>query len=168
MLIAYSLNQKKISLKSNQYTLEEICKLMEHYCVYQERCHKEVEQKLYDYGLFQKDREVVIYHLITHNFLNEERFVKAFVHGKFYIKHWGRIKIKTELQQRNISTFLIDVGFKEIEEADYLDILSQELEKKWSLITEKDPWKRKKKLFNYLMQKGYEYPLIEAVWNEMK
>lgn len=154
-------------MKNKQHTHEEIRLLMEHYCAYQERCHQEVEQKLFDYGIYQNDSAPIIYHLITHNFLNEERFVKAFVHGKFYIKHWGRIKIKMELQQRKISSFLVDVGLKEIDEDDYLKILYQEMNKKWNSITEKDPWKRKKKLFHYLMQKGYEYPIIEDVWKKI-
>ncbi|MDP2089815.1 MAG: regulatory protein RecX [Flavobacteriaceae bacterium] len=152
-------------MKNKSHTLEEVQLLMEHYCAYQERCHQEVEQKLFDYGVYQNDRAQIIYHLITQNFLNEERFAKGFSRGKFNIKHWGRNKIKLALQQRNIAAFLVDVGLKEIDEDDYLTILSKEMDKKLNTITEKDPWKRKKKLFNYLMQKGYEYPLIEQVWN---
>ncbi|MDO9261170.1 MAG: regulatory protein RecX [Flavobacteriaceae bacterium] len=152
-------------MKYKQHTLEEIQLLMEHYCAYQDRCHQEVEQKLLDYQVYNNDKEQIIVHLITHNFLNEERFAKSFVRGKFNIKHWGRNKIKLALKQRNISTFLIDVGLKEIDENDYLTILSKEMDKKLNSITEKDPWKRKKKIVDYLMQKGYEYSLIEQVWN---
>ena len=75
------------------YTVDEATKLLENYCAYQERCHKEVEQKLYDLNMIPEAKEKIIIHLLQHNFLNEERFAKAFVRGKFSIKNWGKQRI---------------------------------------------------------------------------
>ncbi len=155
-------------MKNKQsYTIAAVQLLMEQYCVYQERCHQEVVQKLFDYGVYNHEQEQIIVHLITNNFLNEARFAKSFTRGKFNIKHWGKIKIKNALQQKNIGAYLIDVGLKEIDETDYLTILSKEMDKKLNSMNETDPWKRKKKIVDYLMQKGYEYPLIEKVWKDL-
>lgn len=139
---------------------------MERFCNYQERCHTEVEQKLYELGMIAAAQEKIILHLITQNYLNEERFAKSFCRGKFTIKHWGRNKIKAGLQQKRISQFNIITGLKEIDNDNYLVILSKEIKKKTTQIKEKDPWKLKKKVFDYLMQKGFEFPLIEQVWKE--
>ncbi|HCM75832.1 MAG TPA: RecX family transcriptional regulator, partial [Cytophagales bacterium] len=65
-----------------------------HYCAYQERSHKEVRNKLYDYGLWGSEVEDLLTRLITEDFLNEERFAKSFAGGKFRMKKWGRIKIE--------------------------------------------------------------------------
>lgn len=149
------------------YTVEEVLFLMERYCAYQERCHKEIEQKLSDYGMIPAAQEKIILHLLSNNFLNEERFAKSFVRGKFTIKHWGRIKIKSALFQRNISEYNINAGLKEIDEDIYLIVLLKEMDKKIELIKEKDVWKRKKKVTDYLLQKGFEYPLIDLAWKQM-
>ncbi|MDP3353829.1 MAG: regulatory protein RecX [Flavobacteriaceae bacterium] len=153
---------------SKSYTVDEALLLLERYCSYQERCHAEVEQKLFEYGMIKEAKERIILHLMAHNYLNEERFAKSFSRGKFNIKHWGRNKIKAELQLRNISQYNIISGLKEIDEDDYLAILLKEIEKKSNLIRENDSWKHKKKVVDYLIQKGFEFPLIENVWNDIK
>jgi len=147
------------------YTVDEATKLMENFCAYQERCHKEIEQKLYDLHMIPEAKEKIILHLLQHNFLNEERFSKAFARGKFSIKNWGRIKIVNELKFRNISPFNINTALKEIDDIDYLKTLKKIAEKKWVLIKEPNAFKKRSKLVNYLSSKGYESEFIYEVMN---
>src|ERR1041385_8010377 len=91
----------------------------ESWCAYQERCQQEMRDKLYSWGLHEKDVENLIAELISKNFLNEERFAKAFAGGKFRIKKWGRIKIRLELKRRKLSEYCIKKGLAEINEDDY-------------------------------------------------
>ena len=118
------------------YTVDEATKLLENYCAYQERCHKEVEQKLYDLNMIPEAKEKIIIHLLQHNFLNEERFAKAFVRGKFSIKNWGKQRILNELKFRNISIYNINTALKEIDDEDYLKTLQKIAKKKLPLIKE--------------------------------
>lgn len=145
------------------YTVLEATKLMENYCAYQERCHKEVEQKLYDLHMIPEAREKIILHLLQHNFLNEERFSKAFARGKFSIKNWGKIRIVNGLKFRNISAYNIKTALKEIDDEDYLKTLQKVAEKKWALIKEPNTFKKRSKLLTYLSSKGYESELIYEV-----
>lgn len=147
------------------YTVDEATKLMENFCAYQERCHKEVEQKLYDLHMIPEAREKIMLHLLQHNFLNEERFSKAFARGKFTIKNWGRIRIVNELKFRNISPYNIKSALKEIDGEDYLKTIQKVAEKKLALIREPNAFKKKSKLINYLSAKGYESELIYEVAN---
>ncbi|MDO9594561.1 MAG: regulatory protein RecX [Lutibacter sp.] len=147
------------------YTVDEATKLMENFCAYQERCHKEIEQKLYDLHMIPEAKEKIILHLLQHNFLNEERFSKAFARGKFSIKNWGRIKIVNELKFRNISPYNINTALKEIEETDYLNKLEKIAKKKWVLIKEPNAFKKRSKLVSYLSSKGYESECIYEVMN---
>jgi len=147
------------------YTVDEATKLMENFCAYQERCHKEVAQKLYDLHMIPEAREKITLHLLQHNFLNEERFSKAFARGKFSIKNWGRIRIVNELKFRNISPYNIKTALKEIDEDDYLNTIQKVAEKKWALLKEPNAFKKRSKLLTYLSSKGYESELIYEVVN---
>ena len=147
------------------YTVDEATKVLEHFCAYQERCHKEVEQRLYDLKMIPEAKEIIILHLLQHNFLNEERFAKAYVRGKFSIKKWGRIKIVSELKFKNVSPYNIKTALQEINEEDYLKTLQAIAEKKIVLIKEPNPFKKKSKLTTFLISKGYETQLIYKIVN---
>jgi regulatory protein len=149
------------------YTVAEATKLMENFCAYQERCHKEVAQKLYDLHMIPEAKEKIFLHLLQHNFLNEERFSKSFARGKFSIKNWGRIKIVNELKFRNISPYNIKSALKEIDEDDYLKTLQKIAEKKSAVIKEPNAFKKRSKLLTYLSSKGFESELIYEVVNAL-
>lgn len=149
------------------YTVIEATKAMEHYCAYQERCHKEVEQKLYDLNMIPEAQEFIILHLLQHNFLNEERFAKAFARGKFSIKKWGRIKIVSELKFKNISSYNIKSALSEIDEEDYLNTLQKIAEKKIQLIKEPNSFTKKNKLSTFLISKGFETELVYKMVNNL-
>ncbi len=134
---------------------------LKQYCAYQERSHAEVKEKLYGYGLNTKDTEKLVAELVTENYLNEERYALAFAGGKFRIKQWGRVKIKYELKQQQVSAYCIKKALASIEETNYLDTLRQLYDKKKATLnTEKNIFIKKKKLHNYLLQKGYESDMI--------
>ncbi len=147
------------------YTVAEATKLMENFCAYQERCHKEVDQKLYNLNMIPEARDKITLHLLQHNFLNEERFSKAFARGKFSIKNWGRVRIVNELKFRNISPYNIKTALKEIDQTDYLQTIQNVAEKKWDLIKEPNAFKKRSKLISYLSSKGYETEIIYEVMN---
>ncbi len=147
-------------IPSKSYTVQEAQNVLEHYCAYQERCHKEVEKKLRDLNMIPEAQEQIIIHLLQYNFLNEERFAKAFVRGKFSIKKWGRIKIIRDLKFKQISSYNIKSALKEIEEGTYIETLHEIAEKKLVLIKETNIYKKRNKLSNYLISKGYESNLV--------
>lgn len=131
------------------------------YCAYQERSHAEVKKKLLSIGLPYDDCDEVLIFLMCNNFLNEERFGKTFAGGKFRTKGWGKIKLKQELKLKGLNDKLIEKSFaSEISDEDYEKKLLQLLEKKMRLLKESDKFKRKQKLINYALQKGYEMELI--------
>ncbi len=145
------------------YTVQEATRALENYCAYQERCHKEVEQKLYDLKMIPEAKEHILLHLMQHNFLNEERYAKSFVRGKFTIKKWGKIKIINELKFRNISAYNIKTALKEINEEDYYATLKAISIKKEALIKESNSFKKRNKLSTFLISKGYESALVFEV-----
>jgi|TARA_B110000211_G_C13813966_1_gene436195 regulatory protein len=137
------------------------------YCAYQERSHKEVVDKLYKLGLYKNEVDQVLISLIQDDFLNEERFAQAFVSGKFRIKRWGRVKIKSHLKQKHISDYCIKKGMQEIDETEYFETLHYWLERKEREVEEENEFKKKGKIAAFLIQKGFESNLVwEALRKE--
>ena len=127
------------------YTVDEARKKIENYCAYQERCHKEVVQKLQSMHMIPEAIDAIVVHLLQHNFLNEERFAKAFVSGKFRIKKWGKQRITIELKQKDISKSIITSALKTINDVTYLNTFHALAEKKANSIKDTNPFKKKKK-----------------------
>ncbi len=142
------------------YTVEEAKRALENYCVYQDRCHKEVEEKLRKMNMIPAACEVIILHLLEHNFLNEERFAKSYARGKFRIKKYGKVRITQELKLRDLSDYNIRTALKEIDPEEYTDTLEKLCEYKWENTTEPNFFKKKKKVVDFLVRKGYEFDLI--------
>ncbi|WP_196887131.1 regulatory protein RecX [Aureivirga sp. CE67] len=149
------------------YSVEEAKRALERFCVYQDRSHKEVEEKLRKMRMIPEAIEVILIHLMEHNFLNEERFAQSFARGKFRVKKWGRQRITQELKMRNISSYNIKTALKEIEEEEYIKTVYEIAEKKFESIRETDMYKVKQKLFAFLQYRGYETDLIYKVINDV-
>jgi len=155
-------------LLKNRLTKEQALEKIKHYCSYQERCHSEVKNKLYTYGLRKNEVDEIITELIEKNFLNEERFAIQFAGGKFRMKHWGRKKIQYELQQKGITGFLLKIALKEIDEKSYLTTLQKLALTKWNALRGENKFVRQSKTNSFLLQKGYEQSLITQVISEIK
>ncbi|QEM09196.1 regulatory protein RecX [Mucilaginibacter rubeus] len=132
----------------------------EHFCAYQERAQQEVRDKLYEWGLWPDAVEHIISQLIEGNFLNEERFARIYAKSKFNQKAWGRIKIKQGLKLKRIPDVLIKKALLNIDLDDYLASLTHLLQKKAATLTEKNQLKRRYKLQQYAMGRGFEAELI--------
>jgi len=138
---------------------------IQRYCAYQERSHKEVKNKLYDYGLYTSQVDEILSQLITDGFLNEERFAKAYAGGKFRMKKWGKLKIKNELEFLGLTKNCIQRGLKEIESADYSKTLKSLIKKKSAEINEENLFKKRDKVARFVIGKGYE---PEMVWEYVR
>ena len=96
-----------------------------HYCGYQERCHSEVQEKLYSFGLRKPQVEAALATLIEENYLNEERFAIQYAGGHFRLKQWGKVRIRYQLKQKQVSEYCIKKALAAIEDEDYLRTLAK-------------------------------------------
>lgn len=148
-------------------TKEQALQKLRHYCRYQERCHSEVREKLWQLGVKRSDHDELIASLIEDDYLNEERFAMQFASGKYRIKQWGRVKIKYELKQKQVSDYSIKKSLQQIEEADYLKTLKELADKRYADLKNEQWLVRKKKTIDYLLLKGFEHNLINNAINEL-
>ena len=141
---------------------------IKHFCGYQERNHREVKEKLFSFGLYKDQIETLISVLIQEDYLNEERYAMAFARGKFRMKGWGKIKIKYELKQQQISDYCIKKALQAIEEEDYIQAFTKVFDEKIkTLKSEKNIFIKKKKLQSFLLQRGFESFLISEKLNKL-
>ncbi len=144
------------------YSVHEALEKLRRYCAYQERCHKEVKDKLYSMQMIPDAVEQIIGTLVSENYLNESRFAQQFAHGKFSIKHWGKLRITRELKERAISDYDIRKALLAIDEEAYIKKIRDISSKKWQQLAGNTLKVRKQKLYQYLAYRGWETHLIYA------
>lgn len=160
-------NENCMQRKPQNLTPSQALTKLQRYCAYQDRCHQEVRRKLVLLGVRGDDLENIIADLIQDNFLDEERFARSYVRGKYTLKRWGRLKILKELRQKNISPYCLKKGMTEIEDDIYNDNLRHLAERKLAELTTEDKYKRWQKTSQYLWNKGYENELITPLLQEL-
>lgn len=149
-------------------TFEQSLQKIKQYCAYQERCHSEVRDKLYSFGLRKSEVEETITLLIVENYLNEERFAIHFAGGKFRMKQWGKHKIKQALKLRQVSDYCISKALKDIDTKEYERTFEKLTEQKLkTLKSEKNIFTKKRKLQDFLLQKGYESEWVKKAVNRL-
>ncbi len=151
-----------------KFTPQQSLPKAKHFCAYQERCHSEVKDKLFGFGLNAKEVDEIISTLIEENYLNEERFAIAFAGGHFRSKKWGKVKIKYALSQKKVGQYCIKKALQSINEKDYLTTLQKLFDEKIkALKSEKNIFIKKRKLQDYLLQKGYELDWVKGLVAEV-
>lgn len=147
-------------MKKQILTFEEIKQKLVNYCVYQDRCHSEIEQKMRDFLLIPEAKDDILLYLMKENYLNEERFTRSYIRGKFYMKHWGRNKIKINLKQKGITEKLISRCMDEIDDEDYAKAINKIYNDYFSKQSGIKTYQKKSKTISHLLSKGYEYDVI--------
>lgn len=156
-----------MAFQKKYLTKEQALQKLRQYCGYQERSHAEVVQKLWDLGVTKSAHDEIISTLIEEDYVNEERFAKAFARGKFRMKDWGRKKIYYALREKKVSEYNIKMAMQEIDDTTYEKTLFELAEKKYDQLRQEQYMVRKKKTMDYLLQKGYEHEKISSVLNRI-
>jgi len=136
------------------------------YCAYQERCPNDVWQKLREWQIEKGKAKQLLKTLVSEGYINEERFAKAFVRGKFKIKSWGIVKITHELRKKNISESCIAQALKEIDTELYKGTLNKLAQQYLAKHKTETAFVQKQKLFRYLLSKGYQGDEIRDFMNK--
>ena len=139
-------------------TNDAILKKVLRYCAYQDRCTQEVRTKLATFDMPNPEKDKIVKLLVDEGYLDDERYASTFVRSKIHLKKWGVNKIKMALKMKGISDEIISYALSEIDPEIYREELIKVLKAK--KINETDPYKRKAKLAQYAMQKGYEPALV--------
>jgi regulatory protein len=152
---------------NNNQEINAYLQQIERFCDYQERCLKEVEDKLYKLEIPIDIHQQLIDSLIENENFDNLRYAKAFASGKFRFKKWGRKKIFYSLRLKKISDKDIFNALLEIDEEEYMKTLKELVNYKISKVGSVDNNVNKKKVLNFALQKGYESNLIWQILNKI-
>ena len=145
---------------------DQVLDKMAKYCAYQERCVKDVTDKLKSFDILEKEREDILQYLIENHFVSDKRFAQAFVRGKINQSGWGLNKIRFHLIQKGIDKNLIEAAMETFDEGIYRQRLIEILKIKAKTVKAANDYEKKRKLAAYALQKGFEAPLIWEVLKE--
>ena len=144
-------------------TPDQVLDKMAKYCAYQERCTKDVTDKLKTFDISETDKKEILNYLIDNRFVNDERFARSFVRGKINQSGWGANKIRFNLKRKDIADELISNALSEYDGELYRQKLEQILKTK--KVKAATPFEAKQKLAAYAIQKGFEPSLV---WETIK
>lgn len=130
------------------------------FCLFRERCSSEVVSKLYGLKVNSDEHSKLIEQLKEEKYLDDDRFIKAFVSTKVYVKRWGKVKIRQELQMKKLDKEKIKLELMNVDDERYIENLHHLAERKWPSLAKKQDRDRKSSLFRYMAGKGYESDLI--------
>jgi regulatory protein len=147
-------------------TPDQVLDKMAKYCAYQERCVKDVRDKLKTFDIAEEDKTKILDYLLDNRFVNDERYAKAFVRGKVNQSGWGINKIRFHLIQKGIDKDIIDEALGQTDEEAYRQRLIEILKTKAKTIKAASDFEKKRKLAAYAMQKGFEGSLVWEVVKE--
>ncbi|MDR2010060.1 MAG: RecX family transcriptional regulator [Bacteroidales bacterium] len=143
--------------------LQKTCK----YCSRGEKSEFEVRNYIQkNFDIPNEDTTFVIKELVSQDFINPERYVKAFINDKLKFNKWGKIKIISELKTKNIDKKIIAKYIDQIDQSEYLSILQQLLKNKKKQLAGKDEYLQKASLIRFGLSRGFEYDDIKKVFNE--
>lgn len=144
---------------------DQVLDKMAKYCAYQERCLKDVTDKLKTFDISPKDKEEILNYLIYNRFVSNERFAKAFVRGKINQSGWGQNKIRFHLIQKGIDKQIIDEALQGADEKMVRQRLIEVLKAKTKTVKAESDYEKKRKLAAFAMQRGFEAALV---WDVLK
>ena len=152
---------------SKPLTPDQVLDKMAKYCAYQERCVKDVRDKLKTFDIPEEEKSKILDYLLDNRFVNDERFAMSFVRGKINQSGWGMNKIRFHLVQKGIDKELIDEALGQTDEEVYRQRLIDILKTKSKTIKADSDFEKKRKLAAYAMQKGFEGNLVWEVLKDL-
>lgn len=140
------------------------------YVDYQARTVEEVRRKLCKKGYNDVDSEDAIQYLLGYGFLDDEAYAKSYVRGRFAGSGYGPRRLRAELIRKGVSSSIIANALTElVKEVDLESKARQLAHRRWeSLSREPDIRKRKKKLFDYLVRRGFDYHIVSRIVDESR
>ncbi len=137
------------------------------YCAYRERCEAEVQQKLYALGVHQTLQQKILRNLKAEDYIDNARFAKLFVRGKFENNGWGRLKIRAALQAKKIDHPTIEMAMKTIEDEQYKVVLKDLMAKKAKTLQNEGKGNMKERIAAFAMQRGFEAAIIRETLDQI-
>ncbi len=127
-----------------------------------------MRRKLLRWGIDLGEADRIVQRLKEENFLNEERFARAFVRDKARFNGWGRVKIAHALRQKQVSSSVILQALdEELDEESSRDTLLHLLQDKARTLAAREPRLARAALLRFAASRGFESELCYRCVDEV-
>jgi recX family len=137
------------------------------FCAESERSVAEVERKLRKWGVDGDDIDNIIDKLKSDDFVNDERYCKAYINDRFRLNHWGKVKIRYELGKRDVDRQYIDAALADIDDDEYTEVLRKLIDDKLRTIKDTDVYSAKVKTLGYALRRGFESDIVSKILKDV-
>ena len=138
------------------------------YCSRAEKCESDVRTYLFKQSVDTNVISKIVESLVADKFVDNARYVRAFVSDAFKFNKWGRLKIRQALLAKGISEKLMTQPLSEIDETEYMSLLESLLHAKLKSVHDDDEYKVKASVFRFAYSRGFEPELVEKVWEKIR
>ncbi len=146
---------------------KEALKRVQNICSKQEKCRRDIHEKLISWNLPDKEINTFIASLEKEGFIDEQRYAESFVRDKLRINKWGKRKIEYLLKQKHIPEHMISTSLDQIRNDEYKELLHTEIMKKLKSLRTTNSYEKKRKLIQFAQQRGFEYEVIYQVLDKI-
>jgi regulatory protein len=146
---------------------KEVISDMARLCSRSEQCSPEIHKKIIATGLTEDETVGILNYLKEEKYIDDERYVKAYVAEKFRINRWGRVKMKYYLRMKGLPDDIIEAGLESIDETKYRDILLKTMKEKAKKVNKKNKFEKMGQVIRYTQGRGFEPELIHRYMSEV-
>ena len=156
-----------ITMENREKIVTEVYSKMAQLCSRSEQCSADIRKKMVAYEIMDELVDEIIIKLKEEKFLDDERFVKAYVSDKFRLNKWGKIKMRYYLKTKGLNDDLIEIGLNEINEEQYKKALISTLKEKAKKIKSDNKFEKMGQIIRFAQSRGFEPEIIHRYLAEV-
>jgi regulatory protein len=158
---------QRYSMKDNTLSTNEVYTKMATLCSRSEQCTPDIRTKVKDLGVSSDEADEIIENLKKERFIDDERYVRAYISDKFRLNKWGKVKIRHYLKMKGLPDGLIQQGLDEINENKYRELLLKTMKEKAKAVKKKEKFEKMGQIIRYAMNRGFEPEIIHRYLGEV-
>jgi regulatory protein len=145
---------------SSKISPEQALARLQRLCSRTEKCIIDIRRRLVEWKIAPGEIRKIIAELQAGGFVDEQRYIKAFIHDKITLSYWGVMKIRNALKEKKFNDEVINEALRSV------DKLTQERNLAYLLSNKNKKLKpglaaaRKVKLVRFALGRGFEYEMV--------
>ena len=175
LVLRFELRKGRVLTLDEQIAIERADQVMKarakafDYLSYKPRTETEVRRRLGQKGFDDAVVDQVIDRLFELNYLDDAAYAVEYARGRFESGGYGPRRVRHDLRRRGVARRHIEDAVAEVFDRDEaLDTAREQAHKRLRrLQREEDPRRRRKKLFDFLVRRGFTYETARRVVDEV-
>lgn len=132
------------------------------------RSEHELSERLQRKGYPSDITERILRELKSNGILSDQKMVQDTVEWSIRGKRYGRRRIEFELKRRGIAEFDIQKSLESYSKEEEQELARTLARERWTKLERVETHKRKKRLYDFLVSRGFDFELARQVAAEME